>query len=154
MKLRRTKEPMSETNFRASEIPASTNGGPAVNDDATPLPELGDVGPLLTRHQVAELLNVSPTTVWRLASYPPTRSAARSGSPPPTPSTTSNARSLSTATQTQRVDEDDFSLHPSEPPPRARRSRSPQAARRRAPRRHRRPRRRARPLRPAPARAA
>src|SRR5215211_6869539 len=58
MKLRRTKEPMGETNFRASEIPASTNGGPAVDDDATPLPELGDVGPLLTRHQVAELLNV------------------------------------------------------------------------------------------------
>ena len=66
MKLRRAKEPVGETNFRASEIPASTNGGPAGDDDATPLPELGDVGPLLTRHQVAELLNVSATSIWRL----------------------------------------------------------------------------------------
>jgi len=65
MKLRRTKE-QAEEGPPVSE-PASTNGnGRRATDDATPLPEFADCGPLLDRSQVAELLNVSPTTVWRL----------------------------------------------------------------------------------------
>jgi len=66
MKLRRPKpDPTASTNGDQADAHAPTRSS-ATDDDATPLPELADCGPLLDRSQVAELLNVSPTTVWRL----------------------------------------------------------------------------------------